>query len=63
MWFRSEFEDIVVEGRDCFYGSEVSPGGLQQSPDDFALFCDVEAFRVVSGDIRDVQRKENKGKI
>lgn len=63
MWFGSEFEDIVVEGRDCFYSSEVLPGSLQQSQDDFVLFCDVEAFRVVSGDIRNVQRKKNKGKI
>lgn len=63
MWFRSEFENIVAEGRDCFHGSEVSPGSLQQSPDDFALFCDVEAFSVVSGDRRDVQRKNNEGKI
>lgn len=63
MWLRSEFEDIVVEGRDCFHGSEVLPGSLQQSPDDFALFCDVEAFSVVSGDRGDVQRKKNKGRI
>lgn len=53
----------MAEERDCFHGSEVSPGSLQQSSDDFALFCDVEAFSVVSGDRRDVQRKKNEGKI
>lgn len=47
-----------MEGINCFHGSKVSPGSLQESLDDFEVFCDVEAFSVVSGDRRDVQRKK-----
>lgn len=49
-----------MEGINCFHGSKVSRGSLQESLDDFEVFCDVEAFSVVSGDRRDVQRKKNK---